>query len=124
VLLLLGRPPLGRGHPVLRVSYAVDEDAIQIIETAKDKESNFKHELGSKVRDKATTCEGVIQARTQWLYSSNRYNIQSQILKDGLPAEQIGVEEKAIEVIKAEEPHKMKKSGGPSGVAARSQQAK
>lgn len=104
------------GSPI--PSFSLDEDAIFLLEAVEDKEPNFKYELGSKVRDKITTCEGILQARSQWIHAGNRYNVQPPQLKDGSPSEQFGIEENAIEVIKTEKPHKIKSGGGPSGVAA------
>lgn len=80
---------------------------------------SFRYELGSKAKCKITGYTGLITARTEWLYGCRRYVIQSQELKDGKPVESLGVDEDAIEIIVAAEPHKVRNTGGPAPEVSR-----
>lgn len=79
--------------------------------------SGFKHELGTKVRDKVTGYTGIVIGRTEWLYGCRRYTVQSQEMKDGKPVESMGFDEDALEVLVANnkhvEGHKPARTGGP-----------
>ena len=41
--------------------------------------------LGDTIRDTITGCEGVLIARTEWIYGCIRLTIQPKALKDGVP---------------------------------------
>lgn len=62
----------------------------------------FKYGLGSTARDKITGYEGLIIARTEWLYGCHRYILQAQKLDDkGNPIAPHHVDQDAIELITA-----------------------
>lgn len=73
----------------------------------------FKHELGTKVRDRITGFKGIVIGRTEWLYGCRRYTVQATELKDGKPVEGMGFDEDALEPLDAGIPGTVKESGGP-----------
>jgi hypothetical protein len=73
----------------------------------------FKHELGTRVRDKVTGVTGVITGRTEWLYGCIRYTVQPTELKDGRPVEAVGLDEDAMEPLTEGIPGTVKPTGGP-----------
>ena len=58
-------------------------------------------ELGDRVADRMTLLEGIVVAKTQWLYGCNRITVQPTQLKDGRPQELLSFDEPQLEVIKA-----------------------
>lgn len=75
---------------------------------------SFKYELGSKAKCKITGYEGMIIARTEWLYGCRRYVLQSQALKDGKPVDSHCIDEDALDLVVAAPPHKVRDTGGPT----------
>jgi hypothetical protein len=63
------------------------------------KTSNTAIGLGSKVRDPITGFEGVVTARTEWLYGCVRVAVQTPELKDGKPVEEQWFDETRVDVI-------------------------
>jgi hypothetical protein len=57
--------------------------------------------LGSKVRDPITGFEGIVTARTEWLYGCVRVSVQAPELKDGKPIEEQWFDETRVEMIGA-----------------------
>lgn len=72
----------------------------------------FKYELGSKVECKITGYKGVITARHEWLYGCRRYTLQARELKDGKPVDTHYLDEDAIQLLEAAEPHHVRDTGG------------
>ena len=59
--------------------------------------------LGQRVRDKISGYEGVVVARTEWLWGCVRYGVRSEKLdKEGLPLEDKWFDEDEILVLPAE----------------------
>jgi hypothetical protein len=58
--------------------------------------------LGDKVRDKITGHEGIVIARTEWLYGCVRYVVQGQTLHEGKPTEPHTFDEDQLVVLKAD----------------------
>lgn len=83
----------------------------------------FKYELGSIAKDKVTGYKGMIIARTEWLYGCRRYQIQSAELDKGKPVDPIGLDEEAVEIIKAAKPAKVADTGGPQPEPQRHREA-
>lgn len=75
--------------------------------------SQFKLNLGQKVRDRVSGLEGIVIARTEWLYGCRRYTVQPQGVKDGKPQEGSGFDEDALEVLPEALPASVKNTGGP-----------
>ncbi len=63
-------------------------------------------QLGDKVKDRTTGFEGVVVARTDWLYGCTRFGVQSEGLHEGKPLEAEWFDEQALDEC-SEEP------GGP-----------
>lgn len=55
--------------------------------------------LGQRVRDRISGLEGVVIARTEWLYGCARITVQPQDTKDGKPAETYTLDEPQIEIL-------------------------
>lgn len=72
----------------------------------------FKYELGSKAKCKITGYTGIITSRTEWLYGCRRYTLQAQELKDGAPVASHYLDEDAIDLLEAAEPHRVSDTGG------------
>lgn len=79
----------------------------------KQKEPEFKFELGSKVKDKITSFEGVIIARHQWLNNCNTYTVQPQTLKDGTVQNTHQFDEPQLELVEENIVEENRKTGGP-----------
>ena len=56
-------------------------------------------EVGNTVRDKLSELEGLVVARTDWLYGCVRITIQPKGAKDGKPFESFSVDEPQCEII-------------------------
>lgn len=63
--------------------------------------------LGGKVRDRVTGFEGVVVARTDWLYGCSRFGVQSSGMKDGVPLAAQWFDEQSLDALSTE-------PGGPS----------
>lgn len=62
--------------------------------------SNFKFDLGDKVKDAITNFSGIVVARSQYLTGCNRYGVQGQTLtKDGVPGEWQNFDENVITLV-------------------------
>jgi hypothetical protein len=57
--------------------------------------------LGDKVRDKVTGLEGIVIARTEWMYGCVRLIVQPQKLHDGKPVDNYTIDEPQAELIQA-----------------------
>ncbi len=58
------------------------------------------HEImGKMVKDKITGYEGIVVARTEWLYGCIRLTVQAKELEKGVPVENRCFDEPQIEVI-------------------------
>lgn len=55
--------------------------------------------LGSTVKDMISGFEGIVIARSEWLYGCNRLIVESKRLKDGKPTEGQWFDEQRIETI-------------------------
>jgi len=53
----------------------------------------FLYELGSLISDRISGIEGILIARTQWLYGCNRYVMQPSVSTDGKPADTLHLDE-------------------------------
>jgi hypothetical protein len=73
----------------------------------------FKHELGTKVKDRITGLVGTVVGRTEWLYGCRRYVVQPEGLKDGKPIETIHYDEDAVEPLDKGIPGTVNNTGGP-----------
>lgn len=80
---------------------------------AKNKQPNFKFELGDKAKDMITGFEGIIVYRTQWLHNCNVYGLKSQKLKDDKPMDNSQFDEPQLELVKEKVIEKSRKTGGP-----------
>lgn len=69
--------------------------------------------LGSKVRDRITTLEGIATSRTEYLNGCVRYAVQPVGLKDGKIIDPDYVDVEQLEVIEEPEDKKVVPSGGP-----------
>ena len=49
--------------------------------------ANFLYELGATVRDRMTSFEGTVSARTEWFYGCLTYVVQPRDVKDGKPVD-------------------------------------
>jgi len=56
-------------------------------------------ELGSRVRDMITGFEGVAIARSEWLHGLLRFAVQSTVLKDNRPVEEVWFDAPRLERI-------------------------
>lgn len=80
----------------------------------------FKYELGSKAKCKITGYEGLIVARTEWLYGCRRYVLQSSKIQDsGKPSEPLSADEDGIDIVEAAAPHPMPSTGGDAPMPTR-----
>jgi len=78
-------------------------------------ERDFKFDLGQRVRAKINGFDGIITARTEWLYSCVGYTVNpTELDKDGNPRDSRTFDEDSIELV-AETEHvdTMVRSGGP-----------
>lgn len=76
--------------------------------------------LGDKVRDRLTGYTGICIAQSEQLFAANRIGVQSETLKDGIPAEAQWFDEPQVQVIKEkavkideEKQEQTRKTGGP-----------
>lgn len=74
--------------------------------------ATFKYELGSKAQCRITGYAGIITARTEWLYGCRRYTLQARQLAEGKPVESLYLDEDAVELFEAAEPHEAQATGG------------
>lgn len=73
----------------------------------------FKYELGSRAKCKITGYEGMLIARTEWLYGCVRYTLQSGKLQEsGEPAKSHSTDEEGLQLIEAAPPHELPEKGG------------
>lgn len=56
--------------------------------------------LGDRVRDKITGFEGVVTARTEWLYGCVRVTVQPEKMKDGKTLESQNFDEPQMKILK------------------------
>ena len=72
--------------------------------------------LGKKVRDKISGFEGIVTAKTEWLYGCVRYGVQSQKLKkeDGTVLDEQWFDETQLDIVEGELGHEEKKEEGVS----------
>jgi hypothetical protein len=84
--------------------------------------SEFKFDLGTKVKDTLTGFKGVISYRAQYLTGCNQYGVQPEDLDEkGEPREARQIDENRLEVIKGSKPYVLpvpkkeviKEPGGP-----------
>jgi len=88
----------------------------------KTEQPKFKFNLGEELRDKITGYQGVVSARTEWLYGCRRYTVQSREMKDGKPVDSLTCDEMAMERVKvAPKGKKVASTGGPHDEAPRGQ---
>ncbi len=74
----------------------------------------FKHELGSRAKDKITGFKGIIIARSEHLHNCNTYGVKPEELKDGKPIECQWFDEPQLEIVE-DKIHKPKQeTGGPT----------
>jgi len=59
----------------------------------------FTLELGKTAKDKITGFKGILTGRCQFLTGCNRYCIQPQELKNGIPIDSIYFDEAQIEIL-------------------------
>lgn len=103
----------------LKEVYSFDEDALDVVSATPIREvpdPDFKYGLGIKAKDTVSLLDGVIIARTQYLYLCSRYYLQPQGAGDkGERKAGLSVDEAAIELTQTEKPiPAMKKdNGGP-----------
>jgi hypothetical protein len=57
-------------------------------------------QLGTKVRDSLSGIEGVVIARTEWLYGCIRITIQPHGAHDGKPFEAFTIDEPQCEIVR------------------------
>ena len=72
--------------------------------------------LGQKGRDKVTNFEGIIIAKSIWLFGCNQYALTPSVGSDGKVAEALWIDEGRVEVIGngvLPKEVKSKKDGGP-----------
>jgi len=62
-------------------------------------QSSFRFGFNSMLRDKITGFEGVVIARSSWLYSMNTYALESRNLKDEIPIEKQYFDECDLEAL-------------------------
>lgn len=60
---------------------------------------DFKFNKGSLVRCRFSGAQGIIKARTDYLTGCNRYGVQPNAIKDGLPVDYHWFDEKELELI-------------------------
>lgn len=58
-------------------------------------------QLGDRVRDRMTGCEGIVIGITEWLYNCRRPIVQPIELKDGKPQDTLAFDEPQVDVIEA-----------------------
>ncbi len=71
--------------------------------------------LGNKVRDSITGFEGVVVARTEWLYGCTRCGVAPTKLHDGKPVEDQWFDEQRLEVLRDDKPQVSKDSNAQTG---------
>jgi len=84
----------------------------------------FKHELGTRVKDRVSGLVGTIVGRTEWLYGCRRYSVQPDGVKDGKPFESIGFDEDALAPLTEGIPGTVKQTGGPQPEPGRRRDAR
>lgn len=62
--------------------------------------NKFRFKLGETVKDKITSFQGVVIARTEYLTGCNRYSIQTKDLHEGKPVEWQQFDEDQLEKVK------------------------
>lgn len=75
--------------------------------------SEFKFNLGDKVKDNITGYTGVVICQSCWINGCNTYGVRSQELKDGLPQEAQFMDEPQLEVVEEKILPEHRKTGGP-----------
>jgi hypothetical protein len=61
--------------------------------------SNFKFELGAKVKDIVSGFEGIVTGRCDYLTGCNNYGVNPQQVKDGKPMGAVWLDENKLEKI-------------------------
>lgn len=76
----------------------------------------FQHSLGDKVRDRVTSYDGIVTARTEYLNGCIRYGVQrDKLTKDGKPQESEWFDENQLVTVRAKAVKvKIKRTGGPA----------
>lgn len=69
--------------------------------------------VGDRVRDPLSQLEGVVVARTEWLYGCIRVTFQPTGNKDGKPFDNHTVDEPQLEVVALHDDPPAERSGGP-----------
>ncbi len=73
---------------------------------------------GDRVRDPMSRLEGVVVARTEWLYGCVRVTFQPIGSKDGAPFDTVTVDEPQVEILTATEAELAEPRHGPRDDAA------
>ena len=71
--------------------------------------------LGKKVKDTLTGVRGVAIARIEYMNGCVQYQIQTDVVKDGIPAEAQWFDVQRVELIKASTPKTARKRAGTGG---------
>lgn len=76
-------------------------------------ETNFKFNLGDKVKDTITGFEGVVTVRSQWLNMCNTYGVQPTKLKDSIPQQRQSFDQPQLELVEEKVVESSQETGGP-----------
>lgn len=77
--------------------------------------TEFKFNLGAKVRDRITGYTGIVTGRHEWIHMCHRYSVQSQELKDGKPIDACSFDVDALDLVQEAPEQKLTKdTGGPA----------
>lgn len=79
----------------------------------KNKQKEFKFNLGDKAKDTITGFEGVVTGRHQWLNNCNTYSVQPTVLKDGRPQDNCNFDEPQLELVEEKVHQGNRNTGGP-----------
>lgn len=63
--------------------------------------TDFRFNLGDKVKDHITGLAGIVVSRSESLYGCNRYWLQPQEVKDGKPVDGCWLDEDSLELVTA-----------------------
>mgnify|MGYP001612348269 CR=1 FL=1 len=76
--------------------------------------TDFKFDLGTKVKERITGYTGIIIARSQWIYNCNTYGVKSSELKDGKPMEAVFFDEPSLDLVEPPSVTPKRNTGGPT----------
>jgi hypothetical protein len=111
-----GKPVAGRSFDVGLLEY-VGESGVPVTPTDRPAEPV---ELGDTVRLHVSGLEGVVTAITTWSEGCAILNVQPKVLKDGVPVDAVGADERGVDVVSRANPKPaVARTGGPRSEPSR-----